>query len=153
MYNESMGNEEKIREFFVKYAERFNNALQDPPVVDVDGVVNSFASFFLEASPVGVLGGPNDTAFRERIAQGFSFYKNIGTTSMRIATLNIEPLDEYHSTAKVHWDSHYKKKDGSDEHIEFDVIYFIQTLIGQPKIFAYVTGDEQKVLKERGLVQ
>jgi hypothetical protein len=35
--------------------------------------------------------------------------------------------------------------------IDFDTFYFVQR-IKNLKIFAYITGDEQKVLKEHGLV-
>jgi hypothetical protein len=54
--------------------------------------------------------------------------------------------------AKVHWQAIYNKKDKSKESIEFDVIYFVQTVNDQLKIFAYITGDEQGVLRERGLI-
>jgi hypothetical protein len=53
---------------------------------------------------------------------------------------------------KVQWRSFYNKRDGSEELIEFDVIYFVQTLNEKPKIFAYIMGDEQGVLSERGLI-
>jgi uncharacterized ParB-like nuclease family protein len=33
-----------------------------------------------------------------------------------------------------------------------DVIYFVQALDGQPKIFAFIAGDEQKVYEEKGIV-
>jgi len=34
---------------------------------------------------------------------------------------------------------------------EFDVIYLVQTLGETPRIFAYITGDEEKALREKGL--
>jgi hypothetical protein len=53
---------------------------------------------------------------------------------------------------KVHWDSLYVKKNGEGVQIEFTVIYLVQTIGGSPKIFGDITGDEQKVLKEHGLM-
>jgi hypothetical protein len=144
--------EENIRKFFTQYEARFNQSLQDPPVLDIDGVAASFTDFFIEASPLGVSGGKNDEKFREMIPQGFAFYKSIGTKSMKVANLDIIALDDDHAMAKVHWDSRYIKRDGSKERIEFDVIYFLQLLRDEPKIFAYITGDEQRVLKEHGLI-
>ena len=141
----------KVQAFFNDYEARFNQSLQEPPVVDVDGVVGAFAGCFVEASPVGVNCGKNDDQFRQAVPQGFAFYKSIGTTSMKIAALDITPLDDYHVMAKVHWDSRYTTSNG-EEKIEFDVIYFLQLLNEQPKIFAFITGDEQKVLQERGLI-
>jgi hypothetical protein len=144
--------QQKIREFFSDYEARFNKALLNPPVIDVEGVADAFAPFFVEASPLGVNGGKNDEQFRAVIPQGFLFYKSIGTVSMKIASLEIVPLDGYHTMVKVHWDSRYRKPGGQEERIEFDVIYFLQVLKEKPKIFAYITGDEQKVLREKGLI-
>lgn len=141
-----------VQTFFDAYEDRFNKSLQDPPTLDVGGVTAAFADCFIEASPVGVSCGQNDAAFRENVPKGFAFYKEIGTTSMKITSLTITPLNDQHVMAKVHWDSHYQKKSGDREQIEFDVIYFLQMLGDAPKIFAYITGDEQRVLKERGLI-
>ena len=142
----------QIEVFFAEYAARFNRSLQDPPVVDVDGVLASFADCFIEASPLGVNCGKNDEQFREVIPQGYAFYRSIGTTAMNVKGVDVTPLDELHAMARVHWESRYRRQDGGEERIEFDVIYFLQTLDGQPKVFAYITGDEQKVLREHGLI-
>ena len=142
----------QIEVFFAEYAARFNRSLQDPPVVDVDGVLASFADCFIEASPLGVNCGKNDAQFREVIPQGFAFYKSIGTTAMNVKGVDVTPLDEFHVMARVHWDARYRRQDGSKMQIEFDVIDFLQALDGQPKVFAYITGDEQKVLREHGLI-
>jgi hypothetical protein len=143
---------QKIEKFFSEYAARFNRSLLDPPEIDAEGVTDSFSSFIVGANPLGVAGAKNDEQFRARIIQGFRFYKGIGTTSMKVASLDITPLDELHAMVKVHWDSRYRKKDDEEERIEFDVIYLLQLLDGRLKIFAYITGDEQKVLRERGLI-
>jgi hypothetical protein len=46
----------------------------------------------------------------------------------------------------------YDKRDGSEELIELDVIYFFQIIGEKPKIFAYITGDEQGALREKDLI-
>jgi hypothetical protein len=71
---------------------------------------------------------------------------------MKIASLSITLLDDYHSMVKVHWNSFYEKKDSSKEQIDFDVIYFLRTDNESIKVFAYIAGDEQKALRERGLM-
>ena len=144
--------DERLERFFADYAERFNRALAEPPVVDVEGTAAAFAGCFVEASPRGVTCGKNDDTFRATIPQGAEFYRSIGTTSMRITSLEVTPLDGYHTMAKVRWDSRYRKKDGREERIEFDVIYLVQTLGDTTKISAYITGDEQKALREKGLL-
>jgi hypothetical protein len=141
-----------IVSFFEDYAARFRRALADPPEIDVEGSANAFANYFVESSPAGVQGSKNDAELRKMIPHGLEFYREIGTTSMTIAALDILPIDALHWMARVHWDSKYQRKDGSKHEIAFDVVYFMTTLSGASKIFAYVTGDEKKALKEHGLL-
>lgn len=143
--------EEIIKKFFAAYAARMNEALNDPPKIDAEATAAAFAGCFVEASPAGIICGKNDEAFLEQIPKGYEHYKNIGTRSMNITSLEITPLDELHAVAKVHWDSNYVRKDKKEIRIEFDVFYFVQMKADIPEIFAYVTGDEQKVMKEYGL--
>lgn len=138
---------DKIQAFFAAYEKRFNDAITGQ-AADVEGTADAFADYFVESSPAGVIGGKNDEQFRERIPQGFEFYKKIGTESMKIGQLDITEIDEFHAMVKVHWISAYK----GDRKIEFDVFYFLTLLHDTVKVFAYVTGDEQKLLKEYGLV-
>jgi len=146
-----MGNlNKKLEDFFKEYETRFNRALAG--AINVEETANSFADCFIGANPFGVLCGKNDNQFRTVITQGYEFYKNIGTKSMNIDSVNISFLDEYHSLAKVHWRSFYNKRDGREEQIDFDVIYFVQIIGEKPKIFGYITGDEQGVLREKGLI-
>lgn len=142
---------QQIEQFFANYEKLFNDALNGS--VDIKKLTSLFASDFVGASPKGVHGGKNGWFFRMMIPRGYAFYRKIGTKSMKITKpLEITQLDDFHFMVKVHWDSRYAKKDGQEEKIEFDNIYFLQILKDEPKIFAYVTGDEQKVLKERGIV-
>lgn len=144
--------QEQIREFFSAYEKRFNDALLESPVVDLRGMIDSFARYFVGASPAGVMGGKNGLLFRLMLRRGYAFYRKIGTKSMTIDALEITPLDDYHVMAKIHWNSQYLRKDGREVAIEFDNIYFLQVLNDTPEIFAYITGDEQKVLRDHGLV-
>ncbi len=140
----------KLDVFFTDYEKRFNESLQKE--VDVENTVKSFADCFIEASPRGVTCGKNNDEFRQQIPKGYEFYKSIGTQSMSVRSKNTTQLDELHYMTKVDWSAFYRKKDGEKVQIDFSVIYFTQMQQGEPKIFGYVTGDEEKVLKERGLV-
>jgi hypothetical protein len=140
----------RVREFFERYAERFNRSLAGEKV-QAKEVAESFADHFVEASPAGVNGGKNGLLFRMMIPRGFAHYRKIGTTHMKVAALSLEPIDARHALAKVHWDSRYRKKDGSNDRIEFDVTYLLHFEEGEPKIFAYITGDEERILEEHGL--
>lgn len=142
--------DKRLEDFFREYEASFNKALAG--AIDVEETANSFADCFIGANPFGVLCGKNDDQFRIVIPKGYEFYKSIGTKSMSIDSVKVSFLDEYHSMAKVHWRALYNKRDGNEEIIEFDVIYFVQIISEKPKIFAYITGDEQGVLREKGLI-
>ena len=140
-----------IDKFFDEYERRFNQSLKTGEV-DVNGTANSFAERFIESSPAGVVCGKNNFIFRLMIPRGFKYYRKIGTIDMSISSRQITHLDDGHAMAKIHWKSTYKKKDASQVQIEFDVIYLLRTT-DEIKIFAYITGDEQKVLREHGWIK
>ncbi|WP_276480020.1 hypothetical protein [Paraflavitalea pollutisoli] len=142
--------ESSIYDFFAAYEQRFNAALKGD--TDVEGTASAFAPFFVEASPAGVHGGSNDSEFRKKIPQGMDFYRSIGTYSMEVLSQDVTQLDNLHFMVKIHWKATYKNKDNSDLEIEFDVIYFLQLREGELKIFAYITGDEDKVMRQHGLI-
>jgi len=70
---------------------------------------------------------------------------------MKINQFSIRDLDDFYYMAESYWEAFYDQ-DGDSQTIEFNVIYFLQHLNDKLKIFAYITGYEQKVLKERGLI-
>jgi hypothetical protein len=141
-----------LRRFFAAYAKRMNDALKPRPVIDTPGVVRSFADYFVEASPVGVFGGKNGLRFRLLIPRGFRHYKRIGATAMLVSSLRATRLDELHYLVHVGWDSRYLTKEGKRKRIRFTNIYLVQIKARRPRIFAYITGDEDKVLKQHGLI-
>jgi len=139
-----------ISRFFDDYAARFNKALsgQDPDIADT---VAAFAACFVEASPAGIICSKNDERFRDAVPKGYAFYKSIGTQSMKICSKVITPLDAMHAMVKIHWQALYVKKAGNRAEVGFDIHYFVQVKDGAAKIFAYITGDEQQLLKAHGL--
>lgn len=140
-----------LTNFFVQYCSRMNNALSGENI-PIDEIMRSFSDYFVGANPTGVMGGKNDASLKGAIENGISFYKRIGIKAMNILSCEITILDEYHAMAKVFWQSIYEKITGESAEITFTVIYIVQELDSQIKIFAYITGDEQKVLRERGLI-
>jgi hypothetical protein len=71
---------------------------------------------------------------------------------MSIVDNEVQLLDELHSLCRVTWQSSFQRKDASKGSIKFDVLYLVKKLGSEYKIFAYITGDEQKALKDCGLV-
>ena len=129
-----------------------NAALQKRPVVDVAAGAAAFAPYFVASSPQGVYGAKNGWLFRFMIPRGYARYRRLGTQRMEIRGLSVVPLDDHHALARTHWWSSYRRKSGEPVEIEFDSIYVLRIAAGQePQIFAYITGDEQQVLKDHGL--
>lgn len=140
-----------IEEFFNAYELHFNSAMSDDRADVTEEITRSFADYFVESSPLGVICGKNDAGFVEKIKQGFVFYKSIGSVGMNIISKEITLLDDFHAVVKVYWRYSYLK-DNNPGIIDFNSFYFVSTLNGETKIFAYIAGDEQKELKERGLI-
>lgn len=139
-----------INDFFNGYEASFNSAIAGDTSLAPKTVVESFADFFVESNPKGVICGQNDAGFQAKITEGFNFYRSIGGNSMHILSRNIDKIDNTHSMVKVKWEYTAIKKDNSEAKIEFTNIYFLNSLNDSPKIFAYIAGDEQRALKEKG---
>ncbi len=144
--------ETKVRALFAGYGQRSDDALQDPPKLDVDGMVGSFADYFVGSSPQGVMGGANDAKLREVIPQGFAHYREVGGKHMTIKGIRVIELNELHAVADVDWEFTYVNKAGESGHVTFTNYYFVTIAGGPARIFGYVTADEQQALKDHGLV-
>jgi hypothetical protein len=144
--------EHALVRFLAEYETRLNRALSEDPVVDVEATAAGFASCFVAANPSGIVCSMNDEEFRAAIPKGFDFYRSIGTRGMKIASLTVTELDDCHAMAKVRWHSIYRRADATDVAIDFDVIYLFHMPDGNPKIFGYITGDENRALREHGLL-
>ncbi|MBR0669240.1 nuclear transport factor 2 family protein [Roseomonas hellenica] len=142
--------ETSVRRLFERYERVFNAALQGK--VDMDEVAALYASAFIAASPAGVMTGKNDEQLKQVMAQGYARYRAIGTREMRIRELRISPMDEHHCVAHVAWKATYLRKDQPDIAIDFEVHYLVQQLGAEPKVFGWVSGDEQALLQEHGII-
>lgn len=139
--------------FFAAYAKRSNDALKDPPVEDIDGTIESFAPYVVGSNPLGVMGGDTGPDFRRMIAEGFANYRKLGGTAMRVTGVKVIELDDFNVLARVDWLFDYKRpSDGREGSIAFQNIYFLNTAGDAPKIFAYITPDEQQAMKDHGLI-
>lgn len=140
-----------IQTFFEAYERHFNDSLNEQ-IADIEEIMSaSFSECFEESSPLGVNCGRNVDSFLKNILKGIEFYKSIGSKSMHITDTQIESLDNYHDMVKVQWHYAYQKNHNAGT-VDFQVIYFLRTVEEEMKIFAYIAGDEQKALQERGLM-
>ncbi|KKB83898.1 hypothetical protein VW29_12905 [Devosia limi DSM 17137] len=126
--------------------------MHDPAAEDFEPIVTAFAPYFVESSPSGVFGGANDAAFRQMIPKGFARYRAVGGRHMIVTHVDVTRLDDLHAIAHVDWDFGYLNKDGNSGNVRFRNLYFVTIASGEPRIFAYVTPDEETAMKAHGLV-
>lgn len=142
--------ETSVRTLFERYESVFSRSLAGD--LDLDEVAALYASEFIAASPAGVRAGKNDDHLRQAMIQGYAHYRAIGTKGMRIRHIRLSPIDDHHCVTHVAWTVTYARRDQPDVAIDFDVHYLVQQLDGEPKVFGWVSGDEQALLRERGIV-
>ena len=142
--------ETSVRKFFERYESSFNQSLGGD--MDMDEVAALYTSEFIAASPSGVTTGKNDDQLKQVMAQGYAHYRAIGTKEMRIRDVRLSPIDNHHCVAHVAWTATYARIDQPDVAIDFDVHYFVQKLDGEPKVFGWVSGDEQALLWKHGII-
>lgn len=141
-----------VRAFFDAYAKRFNDAIADPSKVDVQGLRESFAGYFVGTDPNTVHGGRNGLFFRLMIPFGYRRYRKLGCKRMELRHVDVIGLDDFHSLARTRWSSLFRRADKSVVEIEFENIYLLHVPEGgEPKIFAWITADEQQTLKQHGV--
>ena len=142
--------ETSVRKLFERYERLFNEALVGD--IDVRELASLYASCFIASAPTGLMTGKNNDQLKQVMAQGYARYRAMGTKEMRIRTVRVSPLDEHHCVAHVAWTGTYARKEQPDLAIDFDVHYFVRTLDGKSKVFGWVSGDEQELLRKHGIV-
>lgn len=142
--------EDEVRAFFGRYAQLFAQALAGE--ADLDQVAALYANEFIAASPAGVMGGKNDEAFKASMAEGYERYRAMGTKAMRLGEVRVSPMDELHCVAHVAWTAVYAREGRPDIEIGFEVHYLVQKRGAEPKVFGWVSGDEEAVLKAHGVI-
>ncbi|MDV0447490.1 hypothetical protein MsAg5_13900 [Methanosarcinaceae archaeon Ag5] len=141
---------EKIKAFFDRYAHFFEQSLDGK--IDTNEISSLYAQEFIAASPLGVMAGKNDIQFEQTLAQGYEQYRKIGTKGMTVRGVSVSPIDKLHCVAHVAWTATYSTADNPNIAIDFEVHYLMQELDGKPQIFGWIAGDEQKMLKEYGII-
>ena len=139
-----------IAALFTRYAAFVAKALDGE--ADIEAAASFYAGAFIAATPAGIVAGENDDRWRQALAGGFERYRDIGTKAMTVRTLRVSAIDDCHSIAHVGWSAVYARAGQADVTIDFDVHYLVQTLDGEPKIFGWISGDEQDVLRRHGIL-
>ncbi|MFZ6010461.1 MAG: hypothetical protein ACOYXT_08935 [Bacteroidota bacterium] len=141
-----------IEDFFTEYETNFKDSIAGR-LSDLSGIMqHAFADYIIESTPAGVSCIKNDETFLKKIRQGQDFYRSIGSKAMSIVSKEVTLLDDFHAMVKIYWRYAYEKENRSGA-IDFHTFYFVRAIGSDIKIFGYIAGDEQKVLKEHGLIE
>lgn len=143
--------EPRLQRFFERYQRVFTSGLLGD--LDIKDAVSLYASDFIAATPAGVVSGRNDEHLEQMMAKGYERYRATGLKDMRLRAVRMSPIDPHHCVAHVGWTATYAREDHRDTPIDFEVHYLVQILDSEPKVFGWISGDEQAVLKEHGIVQ
>jgi hypothetical protein len=142
--------EAAVKALFDRYESVFNRAIGGD--ADLEALGSLYAPEFIAASPAGVMAGRNDDQMKQAMTQGYTHYREIGTQEMRIRDIRVSPVDDHHCVAHVAWRAIYARPDLPETAIDFDVHYLVQKLAEDAKVFGWISGDEQALLKERGII-
>ena len=141
---------DSVEKFFERYERFFAQSLDEE--MDVNEASSLYAQEFIAASPVGVMAGKNDVQFQKALIQGYENHRKIGTKGMRVREVGVSPIDELHCVAHVAWTAMYATVDKPNMAIDFEVHYLMQKHDDKLRIFGWISGDEQKLLKEHGVI-
>jgi len=139
-----------VQALFDRYEALFAQALAGE--VDAAELASLYAPEMIAASPLGVRAGRNDAGMIAAMTQGYAHYRAIGTRAMHIRSLRLSAIDALHCLAHVGWRAHYARADLPETVIDFEVHYLVQVLAGQARVFGWITGDEDAVLRQHGII-
>lgn len=144
--------EARARALFADYGRLSNAALRDPRHAETEKLADAFAAYFVGANPLGVMGGAKDEGFAEAMKRGFAAYRAAGGTRFEIVHVEVDTLDACNAMVRADWEFDYvRPRGGATGTIAFRNIYLVNFAGGQPRIFAWITPDEQQAMKDHGL--
>lgn len=141
---------ETLEKFFQRYEQFFMQSLSGE--IDGNEMSELYSTEFIAASPLGVLAGKNDADFQQALSGGYEQYRQIGTKSMHVRNVEMLRIDELHCVADVSWTASYEVENKPQIDIDFDVYYLMQELNGKLRIFGWISGNEQELLKQYGVL-
>lgn len=142
---------ESTEQFMRRYGALMDEGVRTG-VANGEELAAMYAEYCVGSSPAGVFGAGLDDGFGQMVSEGVANYKRMGGTAFVVESVVVEPLNEAHDLARIGWRFDYSRPaDGNTGTIRFENIYFVSRVGAEPKIFAWVTPDEQAALEEHGL--
>lgn len=120
--------------------------------VDGEELAAMYADHCVGSSPAGVFGASIDAGFAQMVRDGVANYRRMGGKAFVVESVATEPINDLHDMARVGGRFDYTRpSDGKSGTIRFENVYFVTQVGASPRIFAWVTPDEQAALEEHGL--
>ncbi|MBT2750089.1 MULTISPECIES: hypothetical protein [unclassified Lysobacter] len=134
-----------IDDFFAKYEEGANS-------FDPDLLASQYTDCFMSADPKSTFCIRNDTKLREAAIEREKLFHNLGFKFAKIIGKDVTRLDDNYTMVKVHWHLRFDNPSAKQSDFKFFNTYFLSTT-GALKVVFYIShDDEQKVMKDAGLV-
>ncbi|RYE09447.1 MAG: hypothetical protein EOP22_09230 [Hyphomicrobiales bacterium] len=141
---------EDVEAFMQGYAEAMDSGVKSGKP-DGKLIACHFAADLIAASPAGIQAA-SSKGLAAVVEQGIASYRAMGGAAFVAEAIAIEELAPTSFMASVGWRFDYKRpKDGKEGSVSFTNRYFVNSADGSPKIFAWITPDEQAALKQHGL--
>lgn len=140
----------EVQGLFERYEGFFLRALAGE--ADMAELEELYTPDYIAASPAGVMSGKIDARFRQTLLEGYEHYRAIGTRQMQVRHIDISPMGDSHCVAHVAWIATYARPNRPDAKIDFEVHYLVRLEGGMARVFGWVTGDEQAVLRRHGII-
>ena len=145
-------NEASARELFETYG-RLNDEAMRRELSDDERqrLAGFFADHVVGSSPQGVVVAA--AADLPRFLKGAQAnYRKVGGKRFLVTGVRFARIDETHAQCAVDWNFAYVNAAGRSGEVGFTNLYYLTFAGGTPKIFAFITPDEGKAMREHGLV-
>ena len=79
-------------------------------------------------------------------------YRSLSTKSIKVERIENHEIDDCHLIARVRWHSMCQKPGTDGTYIPSEVKYLLEKRDGDLKVFGWIKGDEEAVLKFHGIL-
>lgn len=109
-----------------------------------------FAANVVGSSPQGVVAAES-ARLPYILKDAQAEYRKVGGKRFIVRDVRITEIDNIHVQCAVDWRFGYVNAAGRSGEVDFTNLYYLTFASGSPKIFAFITPDEGKAMREHGL--
>lgn len=145
------GKESSARTLFNTYGRLNDEAMRRELLEDErNALAGLFAANVVGSSPQGVVAA--QAAQLPYILQDAQAeYRKVGGKRFIVRDVRVTEIDDIHVQCAVAWQFGYVNAAGKSGNVDFTNLYYLTFASGSPKIFAFITPDEGKAMRDHGL--